>query len=84
LPWLVLLLPADSCCACACYNPKDYQAGAPDSDAGGNLDGKMGKRLSSIEGGDETVAVININATGGGDKAGKTYEVSAQPQATAL
>jgi hypothetical protein len=41
----------------------------------------MGKRLSSIEGGDETVAVININATAGGDKAGKAYEVSSQPAA---
>jgi hypothetical protein len=79
LTMLLLLLPADSCCACACYNPKDYQAGAPDSDAGGRLDSKMGKRLSSIEGGDETVAVININATAGGEKGAKTYEVSATP-----
>lgn len=39
------------------------------------MDGKLGKRLSSIEGGDETVAVININATAGGEKAAKTYEV---------
>lgn len=59
---------ADSCCACACYKPHDYAAAPAEHEE------LPQRRLSSINGGDEAVAVVNINAAMPA-KGGKTYEV---------